>query len=646
MSIVNACIRPLRNACMAAVVGLWCGAVAAVPYATLSGDGATPSRQFLDFGRMQQGSNNANSVSNSAFVPPDNAAMPTNTFNGTLQLNGADLRNGSKFQVLYGTKKDTSVPLDAPEMHYLPNFSFQFVQDGTHLIPLKRNYQAEDAASGHPFWEYIIGPGRVWNENTDNGFSRAAFTFAVTEKGQNCVHNGMMSFLFKSSGEISSVWYQITAETCAYYKIDLWGFARASFTPGGIAQPGAVISAYRAEVANQLDMLPIEQLATDLAGIDQAALEPQYSSNANTVNVSPNPYSNPSEHNPAHLLNYGVMVNDKIYSAPVRTRSGAYPYPQWMVYPLYSWSKAEFVGNAVALIAKLHPDGVPGTPADGRNKNLKAIENLVVADWIPEARLNGTWENVTLGNLIDMGSGHYINKDIHLADENSAATISQFFDVLTNAGKLNFAANYYPSAASPGQVFAYHTSDFYLAARMLELVSQKVNGVGIVQSMADNIYNGLKLSRIAQTPKLTYDGAAQPYGGYGHFGYADDIAKLGRFMAVHKGAIGNTQVLNAQHVTDVLQLNPANQGLTVTPLGASFRFNNGYWSKNLISAGGCKPRIVFESGFGGLSKVLGTAGPGNPGWVYYYVSDNGEFLYAAAVNSLAAAIGCPNVGTH
>jgi len=34
------------------------------------------------------------------------------------------------------------------------------------------------------------------------------------------------------------------------------------------------------------------------------------------------------------------------------------------------------------------------------------------------------------------------------------------------------------------------------------------------------------------------------------------------------------------------------------------------------------------------------------GWVYSCIGDNGEFFYVNSVNTLAAAIGCPDAGAH
>ena len=637
------CLKWLGGFCIPLAMGMGIGHAA--PYATLDGNGATLPRQWLEFEDLR-GQKSPQPVHNSAFLPPANAAMPTNTFNGTLVLNGADLRNNAKHRVLYGTGG-----MDIPARHYLPEFAFQFVQDGTHLIPVKRAYQPEPAG-GHPKWEYIVGPGRVWDEQGDHGFSRAAFTFALTEKGENCVHNGMMSFLFKDNGNISRVWYQITQETCAYYKMDLWGLARAEYQHGGVDNAGSVIAAYRDEVADQLEMRPIAQLEADAGGSALPAASP-----AAPDQEAPNPYNDPAEHDPEHLTTYGVLYENRLYAGMARTRTGPYPYPQWMVMPLYSWSKAEFVGTAIALLSRLNPHGVSALPSSGGHgeggghsghHNRVAIENLMVADWIPQAQENGSWSNVTLGNLLDMASGHFHNPTVHQADEAELDLPGGFFPSLTNEGKLYFSANHFADQGNAGQIFVYHTSDFYLAGRMLELVSRKLYGKGILQLMDEHVYRGLKLSELARKPKVTYDDEQQPFSGYGAFAYPDDIAKLGRFLAVDKGAINGTQVLDPGKLNSYLQLDLADQGIVAAVLSPNHRFNNGFWSKPLVTEGGCRSRIVYESGYGGLTKVLGTRNPvlHNPGWVYFYVSDYGEFAYTSAVNKLATLIGCPDVGDH
>jgi hypothetical protein len=119
----------------------------------------------------------------------------------------------------FGYLEDPALQIDR-----LPAFRFELVQDGADLVPLRRGPQASD----HPHWEFILEPGRVWDEAGDGGWSRAALPFALQERNANCTHNGLLTFLFRSDGAVSRVAWQIGSETCRYLKIDFWGMAAAT----------------------------------------------------------------------------------------------------------------------------------------------------------------------------------------------------------------------------------------------------------------------------------------------------------------------------------------------------------------------------------------------------------------------------------
>jgi len=105
------------------------------------------------------------------FAVPASAAAPTQTFEGTLTLSSPT--SSGSFQVLRDDDKyDTGT--DSPWRH-LANFSFQFVQNGSYLIPVQQGL----VITGSPAWNYIVGSGRVWQENGDQGYMRASFPFAL-----------------------------------------------------------------------------------------------------------------------------------------------------------------------------------------------------------------------------------------------------------------------------------------------------------------------------------------------------------------------------------------------------------------------------------------------------------------------------------
>ena len=69
--------------------------------------------------------------------------------------------------------------------------------------------------------------------------------FSVQQKNENCLHNGLLSFLIADSGQISDVIYQISSETCLYFKFNLLGRAEATFIPSQLDQAQVAIERYQ-----------------------------------------------------------------------------------------------------------------------------------------------------------------------------------------------------------------------------------------------------------------------------------------------------------------------------------------------------------------------------------------------------------------
>ncbi|NRA43281.1 MAG: hypothetical protein HRU21_13410, partial [Pseudomonadales bacterium] len=213
--------------------------------ACLSGDGILASpRANLSFAQLSN-SGNIGLVNYSAFAIPAEAKAPSHNFSGTLSFAA---HSGSISTV------DVNDP-PTGNSDDLPDFSFDFVQQDSYFIPLQRTVTRSNDSNNR--WEYIVGPGRVWDESGDQGMSRVSFPFALQQRNQNCTHNGVMSFLFDANG-ISELAYQIAQETCANNKFDLTGKVSASYTPNSFANAEAVIVAYRNEV---FDRIPVEPLA-------------------------------------------------------------------------------------------------------------------------------------------------------------------------------------------------------------------------------------------------------------------------------------------------------------------------------------------------------------------------------------------------
>ena len=182
---------------MKVAVGIVLGllALGAMAGPSFAADGALAGGGRLSLEELASGTA-AGPVSMSAFTRPPTALPPTQHFQGRLILNAKQLAGG--FEVVRNQPFHLTVD-DARRS--LPPFDFAFVQDGDAIIPVRRGA----IASTHPDWELVLEPGRAWDEAGEQGYSRASLPFALEERNANCLHNGVLTFAFRSDGAISDV---------------------------------------------------------------------------------------------------------------------------------------------------------------------------------------------------------------------------------------------------------------------------------------------------------------------------------------------------------------------------------------------------------------------------------------------------------
>ncbi|MGX5696783.1 serine hydrolase [Agromyces soli] len=569
----------------AALVGVAAPPAAAsaapVPGDPLTGSGAV-ARSQLTAAQLTSGTASG-TVPNDAFALPADAAAPLASFEGTLTLNGVASAGGF-------TKVRDTAGYTTEERKHLPPFSVQLVQNGSHLIPVARGLQI----TGSPVWNLEVGAGRAWTENGDGGRTRAALPFALVERNANCVHNGLLSFLFDQAS-VSQVRYQVTSETCEYFQFDLWGQVGATYTPGGVADGDVVRDAYAREVADRLPTKPISALATDHPG----------------TGVNPSVFG--SGITPSALSTFGFVYEGVNYVGDCPTRQGPYPYCGQLLLPSYSTAKSAYGGIGLMRLAQ---------------KYGPAIVDETLSSHLPEAS-GAAWNGVTIGNALDMATGNY-NSTLFERDESSAVMLD-FFDAEAYADKMSIALSF-PRKATPGTKWNYHTSDTFLATRAMDdlLKDRAGSGADLFSMVRDEVFEPAGVGPDALTTVRTDNSpTGAPFGGYGLFWTQDDIAKVAKLLVADDGAVAGQQLLHPGLLDASLQRDPADRGLTTsgtTPFG----YNNGYWALDFDSSDDpayTSPfRVPFMSGFGGITVALMPNGSS-----YYVFSDNDEFAWAAAV---------------
>jgi hypothetical protein len=521
-----------------------------------------------------------------AFSPPsDSAQAPSrNIFEGRLQL----VRELAQqdFSVLLDRYGDAAA--NAGAATHLPEFDFEFVQSGDALIPARRGA----LASAHPAWEFILEPGRVWDEAGDGEYSRAALPFTLEERNANCMHNGVLTFLFRSDGSISNVAFEIAHETCAYFRFNWWGYSKARYIPHALPAHDELVARFREEVRLRLPLRPIAALKADFPG------------------ARPERFASALEVPPSTLTTYGLIVDGRHYAGECATRFGPYPFCDVLDLPSYSLAKSIVGGMALMRLSV----------TDSR------LPDALINTWVPQCSARRGWSGVTLKNALDLATGHYLSA-VPQHDENGSDMLA-FFLPDDHAEKLKFACTHYPRRVQPGTQWVYHTADTYLLGTALNAWYRSRAGQGADfyrDVLVMELWPALHLSPVLDVPRRTYDSAAQPFAGYGVTLHRDDIAKIGVFLNVDHGRSGADQLLDPKMLDGALQRDPNDVGL---PAGApDLRYNHGFWAWNAQRALGCaQPTwIPFMSGYGGIVVALLPNG-----MVYYQFSDGGVFKWAMA----------------
>jgi len=525
-------------------------------------------------------------VSTDQYSAPKDA-LPGQPFHGTLEL----LPSAGSGRISILTDWFDYEQMSERAIADLPPFRYEFVLDGSDLVPALRGPQR----GSHPHWEFILEPGAAWSTEID-GWSRAVLPFSLQERNANCTHNGLMTFLYTSDGRVSRVAYQVGSETCQYFQADLWGVLPARYLPGKVPEADRIIAAHRLEKSRRLPIRPLEAISELAPGIraEQFITMP-----GSEVSVA------------------GFIINGIHYRSHCGTRYGPYPFCDVLDLPSYSLAKS----ISAALAWMILEQETPG------------IGQAEVGHYIPQCN-DERWDGVTLEHLLDMATGNFNSPEPNVDEYASYETA--FMEGDTHAQKVAVACTLFSRSAEPGTVFAYHTSDTYLAGTLMSAaLLQQAGGSNNApfdlhrDLLYEKLYRPLGLSPILRETRRTYDEVAQPFSGYGLTLHSDDIARLGAFLVEGSGKVDETPVLDFRLLNEALQRIPEDTGL---PAGsADLRYNNGYWAFRTDLDGACREPvwIPFMSGYGGISVALL---PNRS--VYYVFSDHGQFKWLpAAVES-------------
>lgn len=495
---------------------------------------------------------------------------------------------------VYQFERRTRPEAFTPARAFLPEISINVVQSGQHIIPVKRDLQLTE----HAHWDYIVGVGDIWQEAADSDYSRVSMPFALVEKNQNCVHNGVLSFLVNEHSETTDFYYQISSETCLYYKADMWGKGNVAYSQKNIENGPEVVDKYLIEQKNRFPVKPLSQLKQQFPAInlDNIAL-------AKSIRTQ-------------DLSSVAVVLNGQQYVADCMTRFGLYPFCAQLVLPSYSTAKSIFAGIAMVYLEQRYP----------------AIFEQRVSEWITQCD-SEKWRDVTFAHLLNMSTGNY-HAIGHAVDE-GAEHSQLFFKAKTHKQKLQYSCEQFEHQQPPGTAFVYHTSDTYLLGSALneylkaQLKKQHKPATTIVfeHVFVNQLWPLLQLSPVAFSTRKTADARQQAFTGYGLFFTRDDIAKIAHYLM-------NTQSRPGKHLHSKRLQKMLKHSLTGDELSTQYefiRYHNGFWKQNITDALGCENDtwLPYMMGYGGIAIILI-----NQNMQYYYFSDSDQYSWRDAIKEL------------
>lgn len=509
----------------------------------------------------------------SEFVPSDEAGATSNQFSGRLSVSGDTSR--TRFTLL----KDELSLGGSEGMDNLPGLELDLLQVGNRLEPIGSAFQHDR----HPWWQYIVLPGQVWDEPGDDGYSRAALPFALKERNADCIHNGLLGFSYRDDGAISDVAFRITHQTCKYLQFDWHGLLSAEYETADLVAPAR-------KAPETMPQRPIAMLADDYPG------------------ATPANFGSADEIEPETMTTWGFVIDGVHYTGPCNTPLGEYPYCDEMALPSYSTAKSFIAGMSVMRAEQLYP-GVSGK---------------LIAELVPEC---ADWGDVTIEHALDMATGRYNSLEPH-RDEN-AAIVSEFFLAEDHATKVEQACKQYPYKEEPGRRWVYHSSDTYLAGTALNRVVSIESGSDadyFEELLASDLWPRLGFSELMYSTRRTYDDVAQPFTGWGMTMLRNDVAIVLKFFGELDGRIDGEDVLDRGMFDAIKQRRVNDPGLRAET--DRIRYNNGFRTNDVTEVLGCdNPTYVTTmSGFGGINFVMM---PNDT--AYYYFSDGGVHRYLEAV---------------
>lgn len=511
-------------------------------------------------------------IANTAFVPGADAVDAHAPFVGTLRLTETQMSTQpAALSPPPGLDQDPKL---------FPGVTISFFTDKGDLVPFTQDvirYATKN--QGHSYWDIIVQPGRVWSQPGDEGWSRAAFPFALVNSIEGETHNGLATFLYRD-GRVSNLRIQVVQQTAPFNIGDHFIAAclvPAHFEPAASDQVDSLKRNYAAGRAGAVPIAGWKELA---AKVGEATL-------AGFDGTMP----------AVDILLSGLDYQGTFYLKGCYSAGGELPWCDRARFGVWSATKA--LVNETALLRLAEKYG-------------PAVFELKITDYVPEAARHRGWRNVRFEDAINMatgiGNGSTKREPNDISDGYLDASYPKWYGAQSTAEKVTALLDdgaVYPWG--PGQVARYRDQDmFILGVAMDRFLRSKEGPAANIWSMLEQeVFAPIGIHQAPTNRTIEGDSSiGQPLMAYGYYPTISDMALISRLYQ-SEGRHGGTQILYAPRIRKLLA-GPEPRGF---PTGEQLRsgetsYFNAFWFSSYAASPGCRrfyPRMI---GWGGNIVAL------------------------------------------
>ncbi|MCO6477806.1 MAG: beta-lactamase family protein [Phaeodactylibacter sp.] len=476
----------------------------------------------------------------SFFAKPQWANNAKDPLSGTIVLQETEL-NFPKEKAYY------------PGENIFPSLQLDFIVHDGELIPR----QKERISTGDSYWDVIVGTGKIWHEEEDGEWSRASFPLSLTDRWVGQARNCVATFVYKTNA-VSHVCLQCSQETADIDDKQLGnisGLLPAEFEAKQFADSVQVIERHNRSRSERLPIRPLSEIDSnnEVAGY----LEKMKYTNAPTSLGA-------------------VLMDNKLYLHPPKTRHGPYPYPAEMRHGLYSVTKS--MAGALALMYF-------------EERYEEEVFDELISGYVPALANHPGWQGVTFSHTLNMVTGT-------VGGEGPEHLFGTLIVAETAEEAINNIAALGDAPESPGEKFNYASTNlFVLSYALQKYVEEKEGGkVNYWDLVHENVLVPIGAEHFTLLHTIEKDDdQAIPILAYGALPTIDEAAKIALLFA-NEGNYKGQQILNKERVREAFGETEWN-GYSTNNDFRGKNYQHSFWSTE-INTGRCKIRATYMLGFG------------------------------------------------